>query len=232
VNLKPDANWWLLYGCLTSQKTLGVSAVTTGYFGITSADGLPVAGGITYEGTFTHAEAKATADPSGGGSTGGFALANVEYYFLAAATDAEAGAVLRCLERTYPGAPQWPSASGSSSANQAPADPATGAKLTDCGRGIYATSCQFADSVLGNYTAGDSSVIVADSSGQQYTAQCAAASTSTAACYVGTGVYGDYGGAYAIFPDDWCEKVTASDGSTEESCDFTPYIPGATPPTS
>jgi hypothetical protein len=100
---------------------------------------------------------------------------------------------------------------------QAPTDPSTGATLTDCGRDVYATSCRFAEAAVGVYTAGASQITVEDSSGQQYTAQCSSASASTAACYVGTGVYGGYGGAYAIFPANEDQAATTQPTTEETS---------------
>jgi hypothetical protein len=71
--------------------------------------------GVSYEGTFAHAEAAAKrhqvpADaPASRQKTGGWlAIGNVAYFFSFASTPPEVDRVTACLTKTYPGKPKWP----------------------------------------------------------------------------------------------------------------------------
>jgi hypothetical protein len=100
--------------------------------------------------------------------------------------------------------------------SQTPTDPSTGARLTDCGRDIYASSCQFAIAILAKYTAGATQISVADGSGSQYAAQCDSASATTIACYVGSGTYGGYSGDYVVFPTSQIVQTTTAQPTTPQ----------------
>jgi hypothetical protein len=107
---------------------------------------------------------------------------------------------------------------------QIPTDPSTGAKLTDCGKGIYATSCQFAIAVIAKYTARATQFKVADSAGTEYVVLCGAYSSGTIGCGVGTGIYGGFGGDIVVFPTS---QIVKSPTTTT-----TPQLPkeASTPP--
>ena len=113
---RSDVRWSALQSCVLNSTALEHGTVSNEPKLIRIYDGAGrLAAGITYEGTFTRAETQArlhkastTAVPFESRTGQWLAISNVAYFFSFVISQQEIDLVVGCLERTYPGAPEWP----------------------------------------------------------------------------------------------------------------------------